>query len=346
MLEKPGDTMDYRSAGVDIEAGNTLVDRIKPIVRKTHIPGVLGGIGGFGGLFELPHGYSNPVLVSGTDGVGTKLKLALEIGKHDTVGIDLVGMCVNDILVCGAKPLYFLDYYASGKLDVGIASEVIKGIADGCVQSGMALIGGETAEMPGMYHNGEYDLAGFCVGIVEKNRILDGSTVEPGDLLIGIPSSGLHSNGYSLVRKIIAEKHIDLTQLLAGSPLSDLLLEPTRIYVNPITQILASIQIKALSHITGGGITENLPRVLPKGVSAEINLESITFSPLFTWLQNAGNIQQDEMLRTFNCGIGMIVCVGSEYQHRCMEILERCGYQAKLLGQLVKTDAEPKVNYV
>ncbi len=346
MLEKPDDTMDYRSAGVDIEAGNALVERIKPIVKQTRTPGVLGGIGGFGGLFELPQGYTNPVLVSGTDGVGTKLKLALEIGKHDTVGIDLVGMCVNDILVCGAKPLYFLDYYASGKLDIDIASDVIKGIADGCLQSGMALIGGETAEMPGMYSDGDYDLAGFCVGIVEKTNIIDGSTVESGDVLIGIASSGPHSNGYSLIRKIITDKSINLSQQLDGKPLSEYLLEPTRIYVKPIAELQQSIELKALSHITGGGITENLPRVLPEGISAEIMLDSIQLPPIFAWLMEQGGISHQEMLRTFNCGIGMIVCVSAEHKQRCLEILNNSGYGSKVIGKLVKSDARSEVRYL
>ncbi len=346
MLEKPSDTMDYRSAGVDIEAGNALVERIKPIVKQTRTPGVLGGIGGFGGLFELPQGYTNPVLVSGTDGVGTKLKLALEIGKHDTVGIDLVGMCVNDILVCGAKPLYFLDYYASGKLDIDVASDVIKGIATGCLQSEMALIGGETAEMPGMYNDGEYDLAGFCVGIVEKNNIIDGSTAEPGDVLIGIASSGPHSNGYSLIRKIITDKTIDLSQQLVGKPLSEHLLEPTRIYVKPIAELLQTIELKALSHITGGGITENLPRVLANGISAEIILDSIPLPPIFAWLKDQGGISNQEMLRTFNCGIGMIVCVAKQHQQRCLEILANHDYKSKVIGQLVKSNTQPEVRYL
>lgn len=338
--------MDYRSAGVDMEAGNTLVERIKPFVKQTNVPGVIGGLGGFGGLFELPEGYSKPVLVSGTDGVGTKLKLALETGKHDTIGIDLVAMCVNDILVCGAKPLYFLDYYATGKLDINVASDVITGIADGCLQSGMALIGGETAEMPGMYSNGDYDLAGFCVGIVEKSNIIDGSTVQAGDILVGITSSGPHSNGYSLIRKIIADKQIDLSTLLNNKPLLAHLLEPTRIYVKPVTRLLQSIQVKALSHITGGGITENLPRVLPNGVSAEIDKDSIAFPPIFNWLQDQGDIRQEEMLRTFNCGIGMIVCIDATFQNRCIDILEKSGFHARLIGRLVKSHSKPEVRYL
>ncbi|MEE9345520.1 MAG: phosphoribosylformylglycinamidine cyclo-ligase [Methylococcales bacterium] len=346
MLEKHGYTMDYRTSGVDIEAGNTLVERIKPIVKQTRTPGVLGGIGGFGGLFELPQGYTNPVLVSGTDGVGTKLKLALEIGKHDTVGIDLVGMCVNDILVCGAKPLYFLDYYASGKLYIDVASDVIKGIATGCLQSEMALIGGETAEMPGMYNDGEYDLAGFCVGIVEKNNIIDGSTAESGDVLIGIASSGPHSNGYSLIRKIITDKAIDLSQLLDGKPLSEHLLQPTCIYVKAIAELQQTIELKALSHITGGGITENLPRVLPNGISAEIILDSIPLPPIFAWLKDQGGISHPEMLRTFNCGIGMIVCVAKQHQQRCLDILRNHGYKSKVIGQLVKSNTQPEVRYL
>ncbi|MEE9412992.1 MAG: phosphoribosylformylglycinamidine cyclo-ligase [Methylococcales bacterium] len=346
MLKKPDYKMDYRTSGVNIEAGNALIERIKPIVKQTRTSGVLGGIGGFGGLFELPQGYHNPVLVSGTDGVGTKLKLALEIGKHDTVGIDLVGMCVNDVLVCGAKPLYFLDYYASGKLDINVASDVIQGIADGCLQSEMALIGGETAEMPGMYNNGEYDLAGFCVGIVEKNNIIDGATAAPGDVLIGIASSGPHSNGYSLIRKIIVDKTIDLSQPLAGKPLAERLLEPTRIYVKPIAELQQSIKLKAISHITGGGITENLPRVLPNGISAEIMLDSISLPPIFTWIKDQGGISYQEMLRTFNCGIGMIVCVAAQHQQRCLEILEDNGCESKVIGQLIKSDMQPDVRFL
>ncbi len=346
MLKKPDYKMDYRTSGVDIEAGNALIERIKPIVKQTRTPGVLGGIGGFGGLFELPQGYSSPVLVSGTDGVGTKLKLALEIGKHDTVGIDLVGMCVNDILVCGAKPLYFLDYYASGKLDIDVASDVIQGIAEGCLQSEMALIGGETAEMPGMYNNGEYDLAGFCVGIVEKNKIIDGSTCAAGDMLISISSSGPHSNGYSLIRKIIADKAIDLSQPLAGIPLAEHLLEPTRIYVKPVAALQQTIDLKALSHITGGGITENLPRVLPNGISAEIMLDSISLPPIFAWLKEQGGISHQEMLRTFNCGIGMIVCVAAKQQQHCLEILADNGYESKVIGQLINSDTQSDVRFL
>ncbi len=340
--------MDYLSAGVDIEAGNNLVERIKPFVKQTTTTGVLGGIGGFGGLFEIPQGYTNPVLVSGTDGVGTKLKLAMEIGKHDTVGIDLVGMCVNDILVCGAKPLYFLDYYASGKLEVDVASEVIKGIADACIQSEMALIGGETAEMPGMYNNGEYDLAGFCVGIVEKKQIIDGSTVEAGDVLIGIASSGPHSNGYSLIRKIISDNKIDLSQNLAGKSLAEHLVEPTRIYVKAISELKKSLKIKALSHVTGGGISENLPRVLPSGISAEIKTNNIALPAIFEWLKEQGRIHQNEMLRTFNCGIGMIVCVAAQHQQQCLDILQNSGYgyPSKVIGHLVASDGASEVHYL
>ncbi|MCH9698244.1 MAG: phosphoribosylformylglycinamidine cyclo-ligase [Gammaproteobacteria bacterium] len=338
--------MDYRSAGVDIEAGNTLVERIKPIVKQTRTPGVLGGIGGFGGLFEIPKGYNNPVLVSGTDGVGTKLKLALELGHHASVGIDLVGMCVNDVIVCGAKPLYFLDYYATGKLDIDVASAVIQGIAEGCQQSGMALIGGETAEMPGMYQGGEYDLAGFCVGIVEKDAIIDGSAIKPGDSLIGITSSGPHSNGYSLIRSVISSNNINLSDTLQNKPLADLLLAPTRIYVNAVQNLQQDIQVKGLAHITGGGITENLPRILPKGISAELKSSSLTLPAIFTWLQEQGNIETNEMLRTFNCGIGMIVCIDQSDERQCLDILHNNDYDARLIGKLVDSPSASEVRYL
>ncbi len=291
---------------MDIDAGNRLVDRIKPHAKRTQRPGVLGGLGGFGALFELPlDRYRQPILVSGTDGVGTKLKLALELNRHDTIGIDLVAMCVNDVLVVGAEPLFFLDYYATGKLDVDVAADVIKGIADGCEQAGAALVGGETAEMPGMYQDGDYDLAGFCVGVVEKAKIIDGSRIQPGDALLALASSGPHSNGYSLIRKILAVNDAKLDQPLAdGRPLGEALLAPTRIYVKPVLKLLEALEVKAIAHITGGGLTENLPRVLPTGVKAIINPHSWQRPAIFHWLQQQGGVIETEMWRTFNCGVG------------------------------------------
>src|SRR5688500_12064347 len=294
-------TLTYRDAGVDIDAGDALVERIKPYARRTMRPGVLAGIGGFGALFEVPKGYSEPVLVSGTDGVGTKLKLAFELGRHDTIGIDLVAMSVNDILTLGAEPLYFLDYYACGKLDVETASRVVKGIAIGCERAGCALIGGETAEMPGMYATGEYDLAGFAVGVVEKSRIIDGSTIVPGDVVLGLASDGAHSNGYSLIRKIIAARSVDLKAAALGeSALADLVLAPTRIYVKPVLDLLKRVPVKGLAHITGGGLTENVPRVLGDDLTARIDRTAWPLPPLFAWLKQHGNVPDDEMFRVFN----------------------------------------------
>ena len=339
-------TLSYRDAGVDIDAGNRLVDRIKPHARRTLRPGVLGGLGGFGALFELPlDRYRQPVLVSGTDGVGTKLKLALELNRHDTIGIDLVAMCVNDVLVVGAEPLFFLDYYATGKLDVDVAAAVIKGIADGCAQAGAALVGGETAEMPGMYGDGDYDLAGFCVGVVEKARIIDGSRVKPGDALLGLASSGPHSNGYSLIRKILAVSGATLEQPFADSTLGAALLAPTRIYVKPILQLLERVEVRAIAHITGGGLTENVPRVLPANTKAVIDPRSWQRPALFQWLQHQGGVAEAEMRRTFNCGVGLVVCVAAEDAERAQAILREAGEAVWPLGRIAAGDGEPFVEF-
>jgi len=340
------DSLNYKSAGVDIEAGNDLVERIKPIAAKTRRPGVMTGLGGFGSLFELPlDRYKNPILVSGTDGVGTKLKLALELGIHDTVGIDLVAMCVNDIVVLGAEPLFFLDYYATGKLDVDTAASVVSGIGKGCELSGAALVGGETAEMPGMYSEGDYDLAGFCVGIVEKTKILDGSQVKAGDKLIGIGSSGPHSNGYSLIRKIIEISNVSLDDSLNGKPLGRALLEPTKIYVKSLLELLKVVPVHALAHITGGGLTENLPRVLPEGLNAAIDLNAWEFPETFKWLQQQGNVSQADMLTTFNCGIGMIVCVDAEDEAETKDVLSKLGETVFSIGEIVAGAGKPEVVY-
>ena len=328
------DSLSYRDAGVDIDAGNVLVDNIKGVTEKTRRPEVVSGLGGFGGLFELPAGYRHPVLVSATDGVGTKLKLAMDLGQHNTIGIDLVAMCVNDLIVCGAEPLFFLDYYATGKLDVSLATEVVGGIGQGCQQAGCALIGGETAEMPGMYSGNDYDLAGFAVGIVEKSEIIENSRVNPGDRLIGLFSSGPHSNGYSLIRKIIERDGSDLSQPFEGSTLAESLLAPTEIYVSAIKELAKNIRINALAHITGGGILENLPRVLPDGAQAAIDLTSWQFPPVFKWLQDKGNIVDQEMYRTFNCGLGMIVCVSAADSYQALEILQSFNRGATLIGSI------------
>jgi phosphoribosylformylglycinamidine cyclo-ligase len=326
--------LTYKDAGVDIDAGNALVERIKPAVRATHRPGVLSGIGGFGGLFEVPAGYRRPVLVAGTDGVGTKLKLAIETGKHDTVGIDLVAMCVNDVIVQGAEPLFFLDYYATGRLDVEVAVSVIAGIAEGCRQAGAALLGGETAELPGFYEGGEYDLAGFCVGVVEHDRIIDGARVAPGDAIVGIASSGLHSNGYSLARKVLARSGAGPDTLLEGRSLFDQLLAPTRIYVKPLLALLEEVQVHALAHITGGGLPENLPRVLPDNASAVIDTRSWQRPAVFDWLQAEGGIADAELYRTFNCGLGMAVVLPAAQAERAIEVLRAQGEQAWLAGRI------------
>ncbi len=346
MSEQNQESLNYKSAGVDIEAGNALVERIKPIAAKTRTAGVMAGLGGFGSMFELPlDRYTNPVLVSGTDGVGTKLKLAQELGIHNTIGIDLVAMCVNDIIVQGAEPLFFLDYFATGKLDVDTAAAVVEGIGKGCELAGAALVGGETAEMPGMYAEGDYDLAGFCVGIVEKSAIIDGSQVKAGDKLIGIASSGPHSNGYSLIRKIIEKSNTALTGPLDDESLGNALLKPTRIYVKSLLELFKNVQVHALAHITGGGITENLPRVLPEGLNAQIDLSSWELPTAFQWLQQQGNVTQADMLTTFNCGIGMIVCVAADDEAITIETLTKQGEKIFSIGEIVPGSQKPVVIY-
>lgn len=338
--------LNYKDAGVDIEAGNELVERIKPIAAKTRIPGVMAGLGGFGSLFELPlDKYKNPVLVSGTDGVGTKLKLAIDSGIHNTVGIDLVAMCVNDIIVQGAEPLFFLDYFATGKLDVNTAAAVIEGIGKGCELAGAALVGGETAEMPNMYADGDYDLAGFCVGIVEKSQMLDGSKVKAGDKLIGLASSGAHSNGYSLIRKILERSELSLDEPFDGKTLGEALLAPTKIYVKSLLALLKKIDVHALAHITGGGLTENLPRVIPENLNAQVNLNSWQFPAIFDWLQSNGNVSQADMLITFNCGVGMVICVAPEDEATTLNLLAELGETAFLMGEIVNGEGKAKVRY-
>jgi len=327
-------SISYRDAGVDIDAGDALVEDIKPFAKRTMRPEVLAGIGGFGSLFEVPKKYKNPVLVSGTDGVGTKLKLAFQLNRHDTIGIDLVAMSVNDILVQGAEPLFFLDYFACGKLDVGTAAQVIQGIAAGCEQSGCALVGGETAEMPGMYPAGEYDLAGFAVGCVEKNAIIDGSTIAENDVVLGLASSGAHSNGYSLVRKLIELSGIDMNSNFHGRPFSDAVLAPTRIYVKPLLKLMAALPVKGMAHITGGGLTGNIPRVLPQHLTAELDHTAWQMPPLFQWLQAQGNVTDDEMHRTFNCGIGMAVIVSAADAERAQHLLTAEGEQVYRIGAI------------
>ncbi len=339
-------SLSYRDAGVDIDAGNQLVNKIGPIVKQTFRPGVLTGIGGFGGLFELPvEKYQRPVLVSGTDGVGTKLKVAMMMQRHDTIGIDLVAMCVNDIIVAGAQPLFFLDYYATGQLDVEAATQVVSGIAEGCLQSGAALIGGETAEMPGMYEGGDYDLAGFAVGIVEKSKILTAEHVKEGDVLLGIASSGPHSNGYSLIRRILEVADADLDQPVGDTTLGEALLAPTHIYVKPLLELIEKVSVHALAHITGGGLPENLPRVLPDGVNAEIDLVSWQRPAVFDWLQQHGNVEESEMLRTFNCGIGMVVAVAAADADEATALLEAAGETVYRIGRITAGDGAPQVNY-
>ncbi len=327
-------SLSYRDAGVDIDAGDALVENIKPFARRTMRPEVLGGLGGFGALFEISKKYKNPVLVSGTDGVGTKLKLAFMLGKHDTVGIDLVAMSVNDILVQGAEPLFFLDYFACGKLDVATATDVIKGIAAGCEQAGCALIGGETAEMPGMYPAGEYDLAGFAVGAVEKDKIITGKTIVAGDAVLGLASSGAHSNGYSLIRKIIERTGIDLNADFHGRPMREVVLAPTRIYVKPLLALMAALPVKGMAHITGGGLLENIPRALPENLTALIRKDSWDMPPLFSWMQQEGNVAENEMHRTFNCGIGMVAIVAREHADQAMQLLRDAGETVWQIGSI------------
>ena len=333
--------LSYRDAGVDIDAGDALVDTIKPFARRTMRPEVLAGIGGFGALMEIPKKYRQPVLVSGTDGVGTKLKLAFSLGRHDTVGIDLVAMSVNDVLVQGAEPLFFLDYFACGKLDNKVAAQVIKGIALGCEYAGCALIGGETAEMPGMYAQGEYDLAGFCVGVVEKERIIDGKAIVAGDAVLGLASSGLHSNGFSLVRKILERANPDLAMDFHGRPLADALMEPTRIYVKPALALMQALPVKGLAHITGGGITGNVPRVLPEGTRAAINSKAWPRPPLFDWLKEEGGVAEEEMHRVFNCGIGMVIVVAAEHAVQAKKMLSEAGETVWTIGRIEKDSAAP-----
>jgi len=328
--------LTYRDAGVDIDAGDALVDRIKPHAKRTLRPGVMAGIGGFGALFAVPRGYREPVLVSGTDGVGTKLKLAFEWQRHDTIGIDLVAMSVNDILTLGAEPLFFLDYYACGKLDVDSATDVVKGIAAGCEMAGCALLGGETAEMPGMYPPGEYDLAGFAVGVVEKKRIINGRSIRPGDVILGLGSNGAHSNGYSLIRKIIAQRGVKLSSKVGGRALKDLILAPTRIYVKPLLKLMKQLPVKGLAHITGGGLLDNVPRVLGDKLTAEISRDAWPLPPLFQWLQQQGNVADDEMHRVFNCGIGMVVVVAEKDAARAQAMLKRAGEQVWRIGSVRK----------
>ena len=338
-MKKPHSTpsLTYRDAGVDIDAGDRLVENIKPFARKTLRKGVLAGIGGFGALFEIAaKRYREPVLVSGTDGVGTKLKLAFELNRHATIGIDLVAMSVNDILTLGAEPLFVLDYYACGRLDVATATEVVKGIARGCKQAGCALLGGETAEMPGMYAAGEYDVAGFAVGIVEKDRIIDGSRIAEGDAVLGLASSGAHSNGYSLIRKILETTGADLAANFHGRTLGDAIMEPTRIYVKPVLKLANAVAVKGLAHITGGGITENVPRVLPARLAARIDRKAWPVPPLFRWLRERGSVAEAEFHRVFNCGIGMVVIVGAGDAARAVKILKAAGETAWRIGRVVR----------
>ena len=325
----------YRDAGVDIDAGDELVERIKPRVKRSMRPEVLGGIGGFGALVEVPlDRYRKPVLVSGTDGVGTKLRLGIDTQRHDGVGIDLVAMCVNDVIVQGAEPLFFLDYYASGKLDVGVGERVIAGIVEGCVQAGCALVGGETAEMPGMYHGADYDLAGFCVGIVEKDAIIDGAKTRAGDVVLGLPSSGPHSNGFSLIRKILQLANADLEADLQGASLIDRLMAPTRIYVKPLLKLMREISLHGLSHITGGGLVDNIPRVLPDGLEVVLERKAWPREAIFEWLQQQGKIADAEMYRVFNCGIGMTIQVSAGDAQRAIGILGAAGQEALVIGEV------------
>ena len=348
-MTNPTDSISYKDAGVDIDAGNALVERIKGVAKRTRRPEVLAGLGGFGALCELPSGYKHPVLVSGTDGVGTKLRVAMDLNKHDKIGIDLVAMCVNDLIVSGAEPLFFLDYYATGKLNVDIATDVVTGIGEGCELSGCSLVGGETAEMPGMYEGEDYDLAGFCVGVVEKSEIIDGSKVAVGDVLIGLTSSGPHSNGYSLIRKIIEVRGADINApfgdgSVGNKTLGDALLKPTRIYVKPLLKLIRQSQVHALSHITGGGLLENIPRVLPKNAKAVIDTRSWQRPEIFNWLQQQGNVDEHEMHRTLNCGIGMVLVVPAATADEALALLKAEGEVAMLIGRIeAATDTEEQV---
>jgi phosphoribosylformylglycinamidine cyclo-ligase len=334
-VSESNSSLTYKAAGVDIDAGDELVERIKPAAKRTMRPEVLAGIGGFGALFEISRKYTHPVLVSGTDGVGTKLKLAFEWHRHDTIGQDLVAMSVNDILVQGAEPLFFLDYFACGRLDVDTAAQVVGGIAKGCELAGCALIGGETAEMPGMYPVGEYDLAGFAVGVVEKSAIIDGSRIAPGDVVLGLGSSGAHSNGYSLIRRILELTNADVSKPFGDSgTLADAILQPTRIYVKPLLALMQALPVKGLAHITGGGLTGNIPRILAANLAAVIDRESWTLPPLFQWLQREGNVADAEMHRVFNCGIGMVVVVAAEHAGSAIELLAAAGERVAPIGRI------------
>ena len=344
MTDTSKPSLSYKDAGVDIDAGDALVERIKDVAKRTRRPEVMSGLGGFGALCQIPTGYKEPVLVSGTDGVGTKLKLAMEVGIHDTIGIDLVAMCVNDLLVTGAEPLFFLDYYATGALNVDIAASVVTGIGNGCEQAGCSLVGGETAEMPGMYEGDDYDLAGFCVGIVEKANIIDGSSVRIGDQLIGVTSSGPHSNGYSLIRTIIEHSGAKLDQAFGDSTLGETLLAPTKIYIKPILRVIKQYRVNALAHITGGGLLENIPRVLPRNTKAVIDAKSWERPAIFNWLQEQGNVEAREMYRTFNCGSGMVLAVAADDAEGVIDMLNQQGETAMLIGSIEAAgEDEPKV---
>ncbi|ALS98434.1 phosphoribosylformylglycinamidine cyclo-ligase [Lacimicrobium alkaliphilum] len=336
-------SLSYKDAGVDIDAGNQLVERIKSVTKKTHRPEVRGGLGGFGALCAIPQKYKNPLLVSGTDGVGTKLRLAMDLGRHDGVGIDLVAMCVNDLIVQGAEPLFFLDYYATGKLNVDNATEVVAGIGKGCELSGCALIGGETAEMPGMYHGDDYDIAGFCVGVVEADDVIDGSKVASGDNLIALASSGPHSNGFSLIRKIIEVSGASTDAMLEDRTIAEHLLEPTRIYVKPVLKLIQSLPVHAISHITGGGFWENIPRVLPDDAKAVIDGSSWQWPSIFSWLQHQGNVTTHEMYRTFNCGVGLLIAVPQEHAEAAVELLQAEGETAWLIGKVAPAEGGSQV---
>lgn len=339
MTDSNSPSLSYKDAGVDIDAGDALVERIKGVAKRTRRPEVLGGLGGFGALCELPKGYKEPVLVSGTDGVGTKLRLAMQVGIHNTIGIDLVAMCVNDIVVTGAEPFFFLDYYATGKLNVDTAEQVITGIGKGCELAGCALVGGETAEMPGMYEGDDYDLAGFAVGVVEKSQIIDGSKVAVGDVMIGLPSSGPHSNGYSLVRKIIEVSKADLQQPFGTTTLAQALMAPTRIYVKALLALIKTVTVNSLCHITGGGLLENLPRVLPDNCKAVLDLNSYQRPAVFDWLQKNGGVDAKEMYRVFNCGVGMVVCVKAQDQEAALQTLRAQGEAPFVIGRIETRDS-------
>ncbi|HEV2620549.1 MAG TPA: phosphoribosylformylglycinamidine cyclo-ligase [Frateuria sp.] len=338
------DALTYRAAGVDIDAGNAVVERIKPLVKRTFRPEVMGGLGGFGGLFDLAGRYKEPVLVSGTDGVGTKLKLAQQLGRHDTIGIDLVGMCVNDVLVQGAEPLFFLDYFATGKLDVETTVAVVGGIAKGCELAGCALIGGETAEMPDMYPPGEYDLAGFTVGAVEKSKLLSGDAIVAGDVVLGVASSGPHSNGYSLVRKILERAGRPLDLDLGGVKLADALMAPTTIYVKPMLELLESRPVHGMAHITGGGLKENIIRVVPEGLGLTIDADAIVLPPVFDWLMREGKVAREEMWRTFNCGVGFTVILPGGAVDGAAALLAKHGLASRVIGEVVKAHGDERVH--